>query len=192
MKYKRVPFLTKALKSTVALASIFAILFIIEGCDKDDPTPVNEEEVITTITVTLVPVGGGNTIELRYYDEDGDNGSASPEITVGGPVLTNTSYTAQIELLNETKSPAENVTQEIIDESNDHLFCFETSSNVSIAYLDEDENGLPLGVVSLLTATAPGQGTIGVILRHQPGTKTGECPGSGESDLDIEFNVSIQ
>ena len=46
---KNMKFLT-----TVVLAST---LFI--GCSKDDaPEPVNEEEVITTLTVTLVPNDG--------------------------------------------------------------------------------------------------------------------------------------
>ena len=40
------------------------------------PEPINEEEVITTMTVTLVPDGGGTEIVLSFQDLDGDGPDA--------------------------------------------------------------------------------------------------------------------
>ena len=51
-----------------------ALLFVTTSCDKDDdntPEPVNEEEVITTLTVKLTPTTG-TAIELKSFDADGD------------------------------------------------------------------------------------------------------------------------
>ena len=48
---KNVKFLATAIFATV--------LFVSCSNDDDTPEPVNEEEVITTLTVTLSPNGGG-------------------------------------------------------------------------------------------------------------------------------------
>ncbi len=47
-------------------------LFAFNSCSSDDSKPVNEEEVITTVTVTLTPVGGGTPVVLTSRDLDGD------------------------------------------------------------------------------------------------------------------------
>ncbi|MEJ2163614.1 MAG: type 1 periplasmic binding fold superfamily protein, partial [Robiginitalea sp.] len=90
------------------LLAISAALF--SSCSNDDdPDPVNEEEVITTMTITLVPQGAGETITLQSRDLDGD-GPNPPEITVSGNLASNTDYNGSIELLNETETPPEDIT----------------------------------------------------------------------------------
>ena len=160
---------------------------------KDDPQPTNQEEVITTLIADLSPEGGGEPLELRFYDEDGD-GSIDPIITPDLLELkAGKSYTAEITLLNETVSPTEDITEEIEEEMNDHLFCFEASNtDVSIGYEDEDENGFPVGLITKWEAGTVGtEGIIKITLRHQPGEKTGNCPGPGESDIQVEFAVRV-
>ena len=58
---------------------------LLASCSDDDdtPEPVNEEELITTMTVTLTPQGGGNSITLQTRDLDGD-GPDAPVVTVSG------------------------------------------------------------------------------------------------------------
>ena len=76
---KKIKFLT--------LALVVSTLFI--GCSKDDapqPEAVNEEEVITTLTVTLVPTDGESAaVTLQTRDLDGD-GPDEPVITTGNLV----------------------------------------------------------------------------------------------------------
>ncbi|MEZ4857824.1 MAG: hypothetical protein R2781_03350 [Flavobacteriaceae bacterium] len=61
---------------------VFILMATLIGCKKDDDAePVNEEEVITTVTVTLVPEGGGATVILQSRDLDGD-GPNAPVVTV--------------------------------------------------------------------------------------------------------------
>ncbi|MDG1503047.1 MAG: type 1 periplasmic binding fold superfamily protein, partial [Flavicella sp.] len=58
------------------------VLFV--SCSNDEdiisapamPEPINEEEVITTLTVTLVPEGGGTAVVLSFQDLDGDGEDA--------------------------------------------------------------------------------------------------------------------
>jgi len=95
----------KTLKNTLFLV-LATVVFSACSSDDDNPLPVNEEEVITTLTATLTPVGGGASITLQSLDLDGD-GPNVPVITVSSPLAVNTTYNGSLELLNETESPAE-------------------------------------------------------------------------------------
>ena len=175
--------------------SVFLVSFALvtfSGCDKDDPKPVNDQEVITTLQITLVPAGGGSPVTLKFFDADGEQGSTAPVITVSGPLSASTLYSGIIELKNETTNPVGNIAEEVAEEGHDHLFCFEAASDlVTVAYEDEDSNGLPLGLITSWQVGAAGTTTVTVSLRHQAGTKTGECPGSGETDVQVTFNLQI-
>jgi hypothetical protein len=185
---------------------LLATLLLIGACS-DDPKPTNEEELITTVRVTLVPQEEGEIVTLEFYDEDGDGSiepvySYSPSTGEGtiGLLAANTTYDATIQFLNETESPAENITEEIEEEADEHLVCFtESLTGLTIDYADTEADYLVGGssrVVGLsttwTTSAATGQGTVTLALRHQPGTKTGACPGSGDTDVEVTFNVSIQ
>ena len=93
------------------------------GCSNDDdaPAPVNEEEVITTMTITMTPAGGGTAIVLQTRDLDGD-GPDAPVVTVSGDFAANTTYNGAIILLNETETPAEDITAEVETEDDEHQF----------------------------------------------------------------------
>ena len=170
---------------------LVATMLLITSCG-DDPEPEEEEELITTLIVTLAPQGGGDEVTLMFYDEDGETGSIPPEYTVSGPLSTNTVYEASITLLNETDNPAENITEEIEEEKDDHIFCFTlTGLSLTIDNLDKDNQGLDVGLSCEWTTEGAGTGTVRIVLRHQPGTKTGTCPGSGSTDIDVTFNLEI-
>lgn len=183
--------LTNTLFSMMSFTLLLTFVVIFMGCD-DDPEPVNEEEVITTVNVLLTPAGGGSAVTLRFYDADGD-GSVQPVTTVSGNLLANKTYNALITLQNEAGSSPEDITAEVAEEADEHLFCFTvTGSNLTIAATDRDSNGLAIGLASTWTTTAAGNASVRVVLRHQPGTKDGNCPGSGETDVDVTFNVTVQ
>lgn len=173
--------------STVLLFSMFLM-----SCGPDDPEPVNEEEVITTVQVTLTPAGGGIPVTLKFVDPDGEHGSIAPLLTVSGTLKAATNYAAVVGFLNETVTPTEDISFEVEEESGDHLICFETSPNISIQYADTDAQGLPLGLrTSWLTGQA-GPSEVTLSLRHQAGTKTGECPGTGETDVEVTFDLIVE
>ena len=175
-----------------AISTLILLLTSICSCHPDDPEPVNEEEVITTIRITLTPEEGTRPVNLLFFDADGEQGSIQPEITVSGALQAAMTYSAVIILKNETANPPIDVSAEISEESDDHLFCFTSGSNISIEYADDDHNGRPIGLESVWETGDPGAASVTVVLRHQPGTKTGECPGSGETDAEVTFNVAIE
>jgi hypothetical protein len=175
-----------------SLFSLITVMLVLSACKNDDPKPVNEEEVITTLNVVLTPTGSGNVITLKFQDPDGD-GSAVPVKTVSGPLSANKTYTGVITLQDESGSAVEDITPEVKEESEDHLFCFAvTGSNLRITSTDSDRNSLPIGLQSSWVTTNAGNASVTISLRHQPGTKTGVCPGTGETDVEVEFSVAVQ
>ncbi|WKZ59508.1 MAG: hypothetical protein QY309_16800 [Cyclobacteriaceae bacterium] len=178
------------------LGSFLLATLLLVSCG-DDPEPANEEELITTLTLTLTPTGG-DPITMTFKDLDGDGAGVPQYIySTGGDAAVlsaSTTYTAEITLLNESVNPAENITEEIEEEADEHLFCFTVGggANIDYSYADEDDNGLDVGLTTIWETGAASTGTITIVLRHQPGTKTGACPGSGETDIEVTFNVAIQ
>jgi hypothetical protein len=187
--------LVQKLTRYVCLSAV-AMITLLGSCS-DDPEVTNEEEVITKITVTLT-TAGGTPVLLSWTDTNLNSIVDPAEITASGSLLAGKAYTATIELLNESADPVINVSEEVKEEAEDHIFCF-TATNVNLTFsgFDTDANGQPLGISSTWTTGTASTGTVTIKLWHQPGFKTGSCPlsgdpGIGETDVDIDFNVQIQ
>lgn len=185
-------------KNLFLLALLATGLLFVTSCSKDDPEVPNEEEVITTLTYTLTPQGGGNAVVLSFKDLDGDGGNA-PVISSPNTLAANTTYTGAIVLLNETESPAEDITEEIMEEDDEHQFFFSsTVGGLSVAYGDQDGDGNPVGLSTTLTTGAAGSGNLTVTLRHEPnkggaGVSGGDITNAGgETDIEVTFAVSVQ
>ena len=182
---------------TIKFLSMLALTGVLfTSCSDDDDTPeeVNEEEIITTLTVTLVPQGGGDTVTLQTQDLDGD-GPNAPTVTVSGPLAGNTTYGGTIAVLNETETPAENITEEVAEEDDEHQFFFQTTGSINgVTYGDFDGNGNPLGITFALETSTAGAASITVTLRHEPkkpndGTL---ADAGGETDIAATFNLTVQ
>ena len=179
------------------MAILFIAVLVLSSCKKEDPEIPNEEEVITTLTYTLTPSGGGTTVVLSFKDLDGDGGNAP--VIVGGTLAANKTYTGTLVLLNEQASPAENITTEVQEEDLEHQFFYQTNlSSLSVAYNDQDADGNPVGIQSTITTTDAGTGTLTVTLRHEPnksatGVSTGDITNAGgETDIEVTFDIIIE
>lgn len=177
---------------------ITVLVLCLSACPskKKDPIPPNEEEVITTLTYTLQPKGGGDAVVFKFQDKDGDGGNAPIKST--DTLKANTTYTGTLELLNEQESPAEDVTKEINEEAKEHQFFFEsTLSSLTVAYDDKDADGRPLGLKSTLTTKAKGEGELKITLRHEPnksadGVSEGKIANAGGgTDIEVSFTVYV-
>jgi len=174
---------------------IFTVLIGFSACL--EPVVPNEEELITTLTYTLTPSSGGATVVLSFQDLDGDGGNAP--IIMSDTLAANTSYTGRLELLNESITPVEDISVEILDEDEDHQFFYETTvNNLAVTYNDQDDNGNPVGLNTNLTTGAAGSGTLKIILKHQPdksasGVGNGAIANAGgETDIEVTFSVHVQ
>ncbi len=167
-----------------------------------------EEEVINQIVLTFTPTGGGDAVTATWFDADGDG--------VGNPMIddinlaANTAYEMSITLTNTLGMENEDVTAEIQEEDDEHMFFFEFTTDIfsdpsgdgnvdnrndAINYNDMDDNGFPVGLSTNWTtggATASA-GNFRVILKHQPDLKTATSDATtGGTDVDITFPINIQ
>lgn len=183
------------MKSRIFLAFLAFTGILTTSCSNDDdPEEVNEEEIITTMTIVLRPTGGGTDIKLQSRDLDGD-GPNPPVIIVSEELTANTTYNGTIQLLNETVDPAENITDEVEEEAEEHQFFFSIGSSLSAtpAYSNFDANNNPLGTEFVLESGDASTGSFGVTLRHdlkKPNDGTLADAG-GETDIAQTFPLVI-
>jgi hypothetical protein len=180
------------------LLLLSASALVLTSCDKDDDEEPNEEEVITTMQLTFVPVGGGTTVMYKFDDPDGPGGAnpTTDQITL----MPNKTYNVTIQLLNKTANPVEDITTEVAAEAQAHRFYYEPSSgsNITVSNLNNDGNGVPLGITSTWTTTAVATGTINVTLRHYPGNPPNKAANDpvnspkSSTDIEVSFNTRIQ
>ena len=186
----------KTIKSMKAFMIALAAGVIVISCSSDDdntPEVINEEEVITTLRVQLTD--GTNLITLESFDEDGDDGPDAPVITITGDIAANTTYAGTVAFLNETEDPAENITEEVEEEDDEHQVFYTPAPglNITTEYGNFDDDGNPLGTVFTLTTGDASNGNFTVTLRHEP-TKpnTGLADAGGETDIEVTFAVTVQ
>ncbi len=183
---------------------ILSVAFV--SCSDDDvPPEENEEEVINEVTLTFTPTGGGDDVVATYVDADGEG--------TGNPVLTDieltagVSYELNITMANTLESPAEDITEEVEAEGDEHQLFFSWSndvfsspsgsgnigSNGTVNYNDQDNNGNPIGLSTTWTAAqTAGSGEFRVVLKHQPDIKsTTSTSSDGETDVDITWTINI-
>jgi len=174
--------------------SLFAVA-LISCSDDDNPAPVNEEEVITTVRTTLV--GGGQTITLLSKDLDGD-GPNAPVVTVSGNLTAGTTYTGSVAFLNETVNPADDITTEVEEEGVDHQIFYQAPASIgTFTYTDTDANGKPIGLDFTLVTASAATGNLTVTLRHLPnksaaGVSTGNIANAGgATDAQVTYPLVV-
>jgi len=188
---------------------LFIGLGLLASCDDDDdPAPVEaEEEVISRVVLTFTPTDGGDVVTATYLDADGD-GAGTPTID---PIdlIEGVEYDLSMTLTNTLESPEEDITAEIREEDDEHMFFFEFTNDIfadptgdgnldnrgdAINYNDTDDNGNPVGLETTWTAGAhtDAAGEFRVILKHQPDIKSATSTADdGGTDVDITFPLNI-
>ncbi len=170
----------------------------IVSCKKDDddpktpPVATNDEEVITTCILQFTdPSGVQPAVSATFRDPDGDGGNLPTQFDTIR-LHPSTSYEASIILLNETVTPADSISNEVLEEGDEHLFCFDVQdANVTITRTDSDGT-FEIGLESLWVTGVAGNGHVTVTLKHQPdGIKNGTCD-PGDTDIEIAFPIKIQ
>lgn len=203
---------------SILTAAAFAAVLTFGCADDDDSSPVGpedpdeheededhhgpgEEELITTLKITLTPSGGGDSVEASFRDLDGEGGNP-PEID-DITVTKGTTYNGMVEVLNETETPAEDITEEVKEEAEAHQFFFKPSGGIAgavVMYRDKESDygtntgaDHPVGVLfSIEIPAAATNGKLQVILSHfDEGPKDGVTL-SDETDIDVTFDVIVE
>ena len=177
------------------LLTVAAFGLLITSCKKDKEQE-NDNEVITTVELRLTPAGGGTMLTYKWEDLDGAGG-ANPVIDAV-TLAANKSYNTQILIYDKTKNPVVVTSDEVKAEAVDHRFYFEPAagSNITVSGLDNDPNGIPLGLNSVWTTGAAATGSIKITLRHyeKGGKSLSDLVNSTKSSTDAEttFTTKVQ
>ena len=193
----------------LSITIVLTSMAVMTSCD-EDPVKEDTPELITEVTLTFTPAGGGAVVVVTATDPDGDG--VQP-IAADGPISleANKVYTLSLTLVNglvAPTDPAYDITTEIEEEKDEHMFFFSWTNNVfanpagngnvdnrndAVNYNDEDTNGLPLGLSTDWTAaSATASGEFTVLLKHQPDIKSATSSSAdGETDVDVTFDVAI-
>ncbi len=187
------------MKKSLIISALFIFLsFSLFNCKKnkdDAPTPQapNEQEQITTLHL-IVKEGGMLVDTFSFKDLDGPGGNAPTIETIS--LTASINYSATLLLLDQSKNPVDTISNEVEEEKNAHQFFYEiTTANLTAQYNDVDDNGVPLGLETLMTTGTASTGTLKVTLKHQPsGIKptTGNGDSSlGDTDVEVVFDVIV-
>jgi hypothetical protein len=187
---------SKIKKKTLLKPTLVLLLAagLVSSCqnDEEDEAPLNESELITTVTFTMQEVGTTNTLTAIFRDPDGEGGN-SPVKFDEIVLKPNAVYNTSVRLLNESVTPAEDITGEIEEEADDHQFFYTPTAglNVTVAYEDKDSKNLPVGLKTKITTGAASTGKLKVTLKHQADTKNNSIT-TGETDVELDFATKVQ
>ena len=180
------------------LPILFAAL-LFTSCKKDEEIePTDDNELITRVELKFTDVAANTSLTYTFQDKDGDPKTA-PEKFDKIVLNKGVTYTVSVGVYDDTKSPVADITEEIAEESDVHLFVYKTTpaALLTTTILDKDKNGLPIGLsASVLTQSTAGTGKLNLLLKHQPElngvkVKTGQEAG-GSTDIDLLFDVEVK
>jgi len=211
MKLNFIQISNNLIHGTITTLAIAAGSLIFSACSSDDPQKEDVPELITKVTLTFTPAGGGDAVVVSATDPDG---TGVQSLKTSGPItLTKgVSYTLELAPINELAKPTDpeyDITAEVEEEGPEHMFFYSWTNNVfadptgngnvdnrndAIRYEDKDVNGLPIGLHTAWTsAAAAATGKFQVLLKHQPGLKSATSTSAdGEDDLNITFDIEIK
>ena len=179
-------------KLTLALLLFAAVTFTQCKDAGDDVEADDENELITTVTLKFAEKGTTTVNSFSYKDTDGDGGNAPVQFDTI-TLKPNTGYMLTVEMLDESKTPAEDITEEIEEKSDEHLLIYTPAPATLLTYTygDKDANNFNIGLKGEALTGAAGTGNLKVQLRHQPETKNGSAT-PGSDDVNLDFTVVIK
>ncbi len=195
---------TRLLKN-LSITCLFVVLAFLNSCNDEELPPIeNEEEVITKVDLIFDPVAEGDPLTFTAIDPDGEGPLDIETETI--TLSTSSSYQLFIKIRNEINNV--DLTEEIDEEGEEHMIFFgfddelfdqpDGDGNIDnrtdqVNYIDEDINGLPLGLITGWQTGLASTGDFRIVLKHQPGTKTTTSGiDQGSTDVDLTFPINIE
>jgi hypothetical protein len=175
---------------------ITMLLSLFAACGDEEAVPENEEALTQMILVFSDPDTGDLIAEAIYSDEDGPG---EIQGTFEVPSLSpGRRYHVTIKI-NDGLRNNRDVSADIASKATQYQFFFNqtTPAFSSIAYLDQDANGNPIGLeAEVVTSGSPGTGFMRVTLvkdldKAAPGVSISNRADSG-GEIRIQINYAFQ
>ncbi|MFN0188700.1 MAG: hypothetical protein ACKVQV_08360 [Bacteroidia bacterium] len=175
----------------------FLLISLVCSCKKDktnEPIPINQSELITKVQLVFKDSITSNIVQIATFsDLDGPGGNVA---TIDSILLaSNTTYYMELVVLDETKTPLDTISNEVLDEGDVHLFVFSPNPSanfIETTILDMDINFKPIGLSSILHTSNIGLGTYTVELRHFDSEVAKAANITFDTDVSITFDVRLQ
>ena len=184
---------------------LIAVIAIFTSCEKDEPKPTHEEEVITTLELVVTNQGDNTKKTYEFeaeHDHENESGNQSGDHGehVEVELANNTTYKFEIRFLNESDpNNVEDVTEEIIEEKDEHqiFFALSDASVITITAASDDikdSSNNPIHLKTIWETTTTGEVDVELYLIHEPTSKTGtkRADFGGATDVEIEFEAHIE
>ena len=189
----------KLFKPVLACGLLSLLAF--SSCKKKEqavspPTPGNE--FLTTVKWHFVNVSNpADTAWAVFRDSTVLSKPYKDALKPIAYLKAGATYSLTVHIYDETQTPVLDITPEIIQRENYHLYFFFPSaalgSNFVVTAQDHDTNNppLPVGLTNKCVTGTACSGSCEGVLRHQPNAKNGTyAPGS--TDSDVHMTIIIQ
>lgn len=184
----------KAVLKLFSVVVVFAVA--ISSCKKENAEEeTNDNELITTVLLSIKQAGAASGSEYTWKDVDGAGGQ-DPEIDTI-ILVPNKAYDVQVGVLDESGGTPVSLTSEILEEADAHRFYFTSSPGLGITAsgFDKDDNNVSVGLNCTWETKAASDGSITITLRHYPnGSKEETDPvnsSKSTTDAEVVFPVKV-
>ena len=182
------------MKNKILALMVLQLMFW-SACNKPEqgvsqPLPGNEP--LTTMRLLVVNTADSSDTATVNWVQLDPSGATNPNLANDTLRLKSGSvYRVTVKVLDTLTD----ITPEIKERENYHLFCFSVASGLHLTCiqtdLDTNPKPIPIGLSDQFTTASSGSGNLEVTLHHQPNVKDGSCE-PGSIDLDAMFTVIIR
>lgn len=194
--FERADAMTRFLRATFSM--ILGVV-ILTGC-KDpfhDDHSGDEHDVITTVTLRLENMADSNDVVIAVWEDIDGIGGANPNRIDSIRLKKAATYTCNVSFENRSVTPVVDVTQDILNDRNNHQVFYDLSSDLGqITVEDLDARNLPVGLRFRLTTPMDASAVAGQLklsLYHwsNESDKTGTTRGS-ETDIEVTLPLLVR
>jgi len=181
-----------------------ALLALAIGCGSNPSNPPVgvDHAPPTTVVMQLIRLDSAgkalDTTMCTVRDTSVSGLKGKPRVEGGLYLVSNNKYTGSLKLLDESQTPAKDVTSEIVTEKDAHIFRYSIKGDAPnamvISNLDKDSKGLDFGL-NFTLVTYSGKvvkltGAINLILEHHDdGNKAGA---TFDTDINQDFPFDMR
>lgn len=183
----------KKTQTILILTSLFIIGFAACTSHKDDDhNHTHGNELITTVKLMMIDSLTSDTLNFKWAQIGGPGTTIVLDTIL---IKQNAVYNCYTYILDESKNPAEDKTNEIKAQANFHQFVYSsTISSLNTTILDKDTHNPPLdlGLNFKLTTGSASTGLFKVKLYHFTNDHKIHTLEHGTTDIEVEFPCIIQ
>lgn len=185
------------MKNQSPTSILFLVALVLFVQCKKEPSPVNENELITRLELIFTDSLTMERSTFLYCINDAVYGNRKDTIRI----YTGSTYDLQIRMYNtKSATDVDTSTNEILEENTVHQLFVLSNSFQSFNYLDMDENGKPLGLLSRIITKNSSDvvDMLRVLLIHEPNKQAigvdenDPTNANGNTDLDATLKLILQ